>query len=275
MDNKNKEFVPNLESTRQQLKHLLDIPNTFTILLMQGDLATQRTGICYNLLADKKSVNVLNTGKHSEQAKIEISKHATAVEVASSESSGRITLGDDWQVEKTADVFHYCDAEPQEAFEFQSFPDGKIPENSVLVADMSLSLTQKQVDWSKFGVVYADATKQFGIKDLVIVIVRSDLLGKQKADTPSHLNWQAYNDNPADFSKTPTTWQIYLLGINIEYLTGLGGVTEISARARARSDLFHSLISQSGGVFSSPVDKKFRSKSNVLFRIGQNNEALE
>ena len=72
MDNKNKEFVPNLESTRQQLKHLLDIPNTFTILFMQGDLQTQRSGICYNLLADKKSVNVLNTGKHSEQAKIEI-----------------------------------------------------------------------------------------------------------------------------------------------------------------------------------------------------------
>ena len=79
---------------------------------MQGDLATQRSGICYNLLADKKTVNVLNTGKHSEQAISEISKHAAAVEVASSEASGRVTLGDDWQVDKNADVFHYTDAEP-------------------------------------------------------------------------------------------------------------------------------------------------------------------
>ena len=194
---------------------------------MSGDVATQRSGICYNLLGGNKQANVVTTGKYSEQAKSEIEKHAKVKEVASNAQHDRKTIGDDWQLEQGADIFHYCDVEPQEAFEFKSFPLDKVPDNQILVADMSLSLTTKQVDWSKYGVVYADASKQLGIPGLVIVIVRNDLIGKQKPDTPAHLNWQSYADNPSDFPKTPTCWQIYLLGLNIEYLYQLGGVSEL------------------------------------------------
>ena len=172
-------------------------------------------------------------------------------------------------------MLHYCDVEPQDGFEFKSFPVDKIPKNQILVADMSLSLSWKHVDWQNYGIVYADAQKQLGIPGLVIVIVRSDLIGKHKPDTPPHLNWQSYLDNPSDFPKTPTCWQMYLLGLNIEYLYQLGGVPELEARSRARSDLFYNLISQSGGVYSCEIDKKYRSRANVIFRIGSKNEALE
>ena len=176
-------------SARTQLQHLLDIPINYTIFFMSGDLATQRSGICYNLLGENKQANVVTTGKYSEQAKSEMEKHAKVKEVASNAQHDRKTIGEDWQLEQGADIFHYCDVEPQEAFEFKSFPLDKIPDNQILVADMSLSLTTKQVDWSKYGVVYADATKQLGLPGLVIVIVRNDLIGKQKPDTPAHLNW--------------------------------------------------------------------------------------
>ena len=149
--------------------------------------------------------------------------------------------------------FHYCDSESS-GFEFDSFPFGKIPDGQILVADMSESISTKPIDWSKHGVVYAGTKKQFGLDGLVITIVRNDLIGKHRKDTPMMLEWEAYAKSPNTFPTTPSCWSIYMCGLNLEYMLNLGGVNELNARARARSELIYKFIDESNGYYTNNVE---------------------
>ena len=137
---------------------------------------------------------------------------------------------------------------------------------------MTSTIAVRQIDWTRYGVVYAGTQDQMGPAGVVITIVRNDLIGKHRKDTPTMLQWETYTKAPNGFPVTPSCWSIYMCGLNLEYMINLGGVPELNARTKARSELLYRFIDKSNGYYSNNVDHSFRSQINVPFSVCQNEE---
>ena len=120
------------------------------------------------------------TGKYSRLAQAEGTKYCLTNEVVTpspKNESDSPTLQKGWNIMSGGQYFHYCDNEASSGFEFKEFPFDKVPNDQVLVADMSSSITTKHIEWSRYGVVYAGAQKQIGCEHLYFTAVRNDLIG--------------------------------------------------------------------------------------------------
>ena len=176
MSHRSKVFTTIAEKARSDLKTLLAVPDNFTIFMFQGGASLQFAAINYNLLSDgeQQTANYLTTGTWSAGAIKEAKKYCNANEVASNIPNGYKTLAssDEWNIAQDAKFFHFCDNETIQGFEFNNFPFDKIPEGQVLVSDMSSNFCTREIDWSKYGVVYAGAQKNVGPAGVTFVIVR-------------------------------------------------------------------------------------------------------
>lgn len=132
---------------------------------------------------------------------------------------------------------------------------------------MSSTITTKKIDWSKYGVVYAGVQDQIGPAGLVITIVRNDLVGKHRKDTPAVLQWESQAKSPDSLPATLPCWQVYMCGLNLDYMLSLGGVNEIAARARTRSDLMYRCLDSSKGYYINDVEPQYRSRINIPFSV--------
>lgn len=173
-----------------------------------------------------------------------------------------------WKIDSSAPYFVYVDNETANGFEFNNFPFEVIPEGMTLVADMSSNIASKPIDWSKYGVVYAGAQKNLGPSGMTIVVIREDLIGKHRADTPYMLEWKLFADSPVGFFNTPATWPIYVAGLNFKYMLKEGGIEVQTEKAKVRSHMLYSYIDSSSGYYVNVVDHKYRSRMNVVFTIG-------
>jgi phosphoserine aminotransferase len=174
-----------------------------------------------------------------------------------------------WHIDPEAAYFHYCDNETVHGVEFQEFPYDKVPSGQILVSDMSSNMCTRPIHWEKLGVVYAGAQKNVGPSGMTIVIVREDLIGHQDPKTPLMCDWRVMRDAPNQFHNTPACWPIYVAGLNIAHMkkNGLAYYTKL---AEKRSKLLYDTIDNSYGYYTNPVDKKYRSRMNIPFRVCQN-----
>lgn len=130
----------------------------------------------------------------------------------------------EWTIDKNAPYFSYVDNETVNGFEFNDFPFEVIPEGMELVCDMSSNITTKPIDWTKYGVVYAGAQKNLGPSGMTLVVVREDLLGKKRADTPVLCDWNCFANSQTQWYNTPASWPIYVAGLNFKHMLKEGGV---------------------------------------------------
>jgi phosphoserine aminotransferase len=141
-----------------------------------------------------------------------------------------------------------------------------IPETSVpLVADMSSTILSRPIDVSRFGVIYAGAQKNIGPAGLCIAIVRKDLLGRARAETPAMLNWQVAAEHDSMYN-TPPSFAIYLSGLVFEWLEALGGLEAMADMNRRKAGTLYALIDQSD-FYQNPVEPSSRSLMNVPFTL--------
>ena len=180
---------------------------------------------------------------------------------------------DQWQVDPEASYFHYCDNETIHGVEFNDFPFDKIPEGVTLVADMSSNFATRPIDWSKHGVVYAGAQKNLGPAGVCVVVVREDLVGNQRPDTPILFDWKLFRDAPTKFFNTPACYPIYVTGLNLAHMNkhGLQHYQDLAAR---RASLLYDYIDSTEGYYTNPVDPKNSSRTNIPFRV-KKDEKLE
>lgn len=185
--------------------------------------------------------------------------------------SGWTTLKDpsEWNIDQSAPYFVYVDNETANGFEFNDFPFEVIPEGQLLISDMSSNITTKPIDWTKYAAIYAGAQKNLGPSGMTLVVVREDLLGKKRADTPYMLDWELFANSPNQDFNTPATWPIYVAGLNFKHMIAEGGVPAQQAKAIARSEMLYAAIDGSDGYYVNSIDPKYRSRINVLFTIGE------
>lgn len=182
---------------------------------------------------------------------------------------------DKWNLDKEAAYFHYCSNETINGLTYFDFPYSAVPEGMPLICDMSSEFCSRPIDVKKYGVIYAGAQKNCGPAGNTIVLVRKDLIKKDKIlpITPAVINYATVNDAPEQMYNTPTTWSCYITGLYLEYMNNKG-LKFLEDMAIQRSKLLYDVIDNSGGYYVNKVEPAFRSRMNVVFQM-QKGEELE
>jgi len=262
MSHRGKEFVSIAAEAEADLRELMEIPNGYKVLFLQGGAAGQFSAVPQNLLRGRSLVDYVNTGSWSKKAIAEARKYAE-VNVAAEGGTGdpmTIPAQDAWRLSGEAAYVHYTPNETISGVEFGWVPDtGDVP----LVADMSSTILSRPVDVSRFGLIYAGAQKNIGPAGLTLVIVREDLIGDALPGVP--MVWDYARQAEADsMLNTPPTFAWYLAGLVFKWLKAQGGLTAMAEINRRKAEKLYAAIDGSG-LYRNPVDPACRSWMNVPF----------
>ncbi len=256
------------DEAKQDLRELLNIPENFQILLMQGGASAQFSLVPMNLLRDVSSADYIDTGHWSAKAIKEGSRYCRVNVAASAEASGyrAIPALDQWQLDKKAGYCHITSNETANGLQYPHFPSCFNNESVPLVADMTSDFLSKPIDFERFGLVYAGAQKNIGPAGLTIVVIREDLIREPMMTTPSAFSYKTINDNNGRFN-TPLTYGVYLAGLVFKHLKASGGLEQVQALGQQKSERLYQAIDQHG-FYSCEVEPAFRSTMNHCFTLG-------
>ena len=246
------------------LRKLMNIPDNYKVLFLQGGASTQFAAVPLNLMKTGKADYIVS-GQFSGKAQKEAMKYGDARIVASSKDANFsfIPATDKNTFNADADYVHVCFNNTIYGTKFPYIPDtGDIP----LVADMSSCIISEPVDVSKFGVIYAGAQKNMAPAGLTLVIVREDLLGNARPETPSMLDYKLMADNESMYN-TPPCYCIYIAKLVYEWILGLGGLEKMKEMNQKKANLLYDYL-DSQDYYIAPVQKESRSMMNVTFVTG-------
>ena len=253
-----------IQAAEADLRKLMNIPDNYKVLFLQGGASTQFASVPLNLLKTGKADYVVS-GQFSKKAYKEAQKYGDIKLIASSEDKNftyipKITKD---MVRPDADYVHVCYNNTIFGTKYPEIPEtGDV----TLVADMSSCIISEPVDVTKFGVIYAGAQKNMGPSGLTVVIVREDLLGNQREDTPTMLNWKEMADNDSMYN-TPPCYAIYVAGLVFKWVLGLGGLEKMKEINEKKAAILYDFL-DSSKLFKAVAEKEYRSMMNVTFVTG-------
>jgi phosphoserine aminotransferase len=269
--------------TKNEIRKFLNVPDNYRILLQQGGATMQYTACVKNLigLKPKKIANLMVTGMWSNQNYAEMKKHCNVNVVMNNWTDNECTKcvpQEQWNINPDASFFYFCTNETVHGFRFdlETFPWHLIPKDMPVVGDFSSNLGTEHVPWDKFGVVFAGAQKNLGPAGCTVIIIREDLLGHAEKDVPILCDWALHEKSPDTYYNTPAIFPMYVTGMNVSYMNQMGGVDYYMRLSLQKSQMLWECIDSSNGYYKSKiVDKAFRSRTNVIFRIAGGDKALE
>lgn len=264
VSHRSKAFVAVAEQAEADLRELMRIPGNYRVLFLQGGATGQFAAIPLNLTAPDSVVDFINTGAWSKKAIVEAKKYCQVNVVADEAASSYSTVPAAGSLRLTpgAAYLHYT---PNETIGGVEFPYVPATGDTPLVADMSSTILSRPIDVSQFGLIYAGAQKNIGPSGLCIVVVRDDLIGKARPDTPSIWDYAAMAKD-GSMLNTPPTFGIYVAGLVFKWLLGLGGLDAIGKRNHEKARRLYAAI-DSSGFYKNPVAVEARSWMNVPFTI--------
>ncbi len=253
-----------IKQTEADFRLLMNIPDNYKVLFLQGGASTQFAAIPLNLMKNKKADYIVS-GQFSGKAFKEAKKYGDAKCIATSEDKTfsyipEITPD---MVREDADYVHICYNNTIFGTKFADVPNVG---DKVLVADMSSCITSEPVDVTKFGVIYAGAQKNMAPAGLTVVIIREDLLGNAREDIPTMLDYKTMADNDSMYN-TPPCYAIYIAGLVYKWALENGGLTAMKERNEKKANLLYDFL-DSSSLFKATAEKKYRSMMNVCFVTG-------
>ncbi len=262
MSHRGKPFGSIAEQAEADLRELLSIPSNYKVLFLQGGATAQFAAIPFNLTRPDSTADYVNTGAWSKKA-IGEAKRYCKVNVAADAAADNYSSIPDlavWRLTPGAAYVHYTPNETIGGVEFLSVPDvGDVP----LVADMSSTILSRPIDVSRFGVIYAGAQKNIGPAGLAVVIVRDDLLGGARPDTPTVFDWTAMAGDHSMLN-TPASYSWYVAGAVFQWIKRQGGLPAMARLNSAKAEFLYAAIDGSG-FYRNPVRPDCRSWMNVPF----------
>jgi phosphoserine aminotransferase len=263
MSHRSAVFVDIAARAEADLRELLGVSDDYHVLFLQGGASTQFAGIPLNLTVASDTVDYIDTGSWSKKAIKEATKYCQVNVAASSEQSNydRIPDVDDWKLGRDAKYLHICANETIGGVQFQDYPDTAAP----LVADMSSDILSRPIDVSRFGLIYAGAQKNIGPAGLTVVIVKKDLCGQARSETPTTLDYALQADADS-MSNTPPTYTWYLAGLVFAWLKEQGGLKGMAAQNACKAGTLYTAI-ESSNFYHSPVEQSVRSTMNIPFTL--------
>lgn len=264
MSHRGKEFMSIAQQAEADLRELLNIPNTYKVLFLQGGASSQFGMVPMNLLRGGNEADYFNTGLWSKKAIAEARRYCQVNLPVDSEPNKFTSISDPStiQLNPRAAYVHYTPNETINGIEFNFIPDvGDKP----LVADMSSTILSRPLDVSKYGLIYAGAQKNIGPAGLTIVIIREDLADNPIANTPSMFKYKTHIDNRSMYN-TPPTYAWYIAGLVFKWLKDLGGLAEMGKRNQRKAEMLYAAIDNSE-FYNNPVAPAYRSWMNVPFTL--------
>ena len=261
MSHRSKMFIEIVENAKASLKRLMEIPDGYSILFLQGGASMQFSACALNLIQNKKAYYA-DTGSFANKAMKEAKRYGQVIELTSSKSNNYAFVPEITEVPQDAAYLHITTNNTIFGTQYNSLPDmGEVP----LVADMSSNILGKYYDTSKFSLIYAGAQKNMGPSGLTVVIIKDELLGRALDITPTMLDYKTMADAGSMYN-TPPTWSIYIASLVFDWVERQGGVKEIEKVNIQKANLIYDII-DNYGIFSPVARADSRSIMNLTMRL--------
>ena len=261
ISHRSKPFDDVMNKAKSLVKDLLDIPNGYSILFLQGGASLQFSMIPYNLMKINGSAVYLNTGTWASKAIKEAKKFGNVIVAADSSTSNFSAIPKNYNLPKEFDYFHCTSNNTIYGTQMKEFPSI----NGVMVCDMSSDIFSRKIDIQKFDVIYAGAQKNMGPAGTTLVIIKDEILGKTKREIPSMLNYNTHIEKDSMFN-TPPVFSIYVSMLTLKWLKNLGGISTIEKENQNKADLLYNEI-DNNSLFKGTAAKEDRSNMNVCFKL--------
>ncbi|MEG1996532.1 MAG: 3-phosphoserine/phosphohydroxythreonine transaminase [Oscillospiraceae bacterium] len=266
MSHRSKVYEEIINTCEASLREVMNIPDNYKVLFLQGGASSQFAMIPLNLMNKNNKADFVLTGQWAKKAFSEAKKFGNAVEVASSadKTFSYIPELDSSKFSKDADYFHICLNNTIYGTRFATLPQtGNVP----LVADVSSCILSEPIDVSKFGLLFAGAQKNMGPAGLTVVIIREDLIGNARQSTPTMFDYKIHADNDSMYN-TPPTYAIYIAKLVLDWIKNdIGGLDKMKEINDKKASMIYDFLDNSK-MFSATVFGDSRSIMNIPFVTG-------
>ena len=266
MSHRSKVYDTIIKEAEQDLRDLMNIPDNYKVIFLQGGASLLFAGVPMNLMKNGKAAYII-TGQWAKKAYQEAQMYGEAVAVASSADKTFSYIPDcsDLDIPEDADYVYICENNTIYGTKFPELPNTKGKE---LVADVSSCFLSEPVDVTKYGVIYGGVQKNVGPSGVQIVIVREDLIADGPAfkQTPTMMNWKVQADNDSLYN-TPPCYGIYVCGKVFKWIKKMGGLEAMKAHNEKKASILYNFLDQSK-LFKATVQGADRSLMNVPFITG-------
>ncbi len=262
MSHRSKEYQAIIDEAEALFREVMNIPDNYKVLFLQGGASTQFAMVPLNLGNKNKSADYVITGQWAKKAFAEAGRYLDAHAIASSadKTFSYLPKVDKSMLTPDADYVHITYNNTIYGTHYNTMPDFG---DTTVVTDMSSCILSEEVDISKFGLIYAGAQKNMGPAGVTVVIVRDDLIGNAMDFTPTMLNYQTHADNGSMFN-TPPTYGIYICKLVYEWIKNMGGVKVMHEKNVEKAKLLYDFLDNSK-MFKGTVVPEDRSLMNVPF----------
>lgn len=252
-------FVSVMEEARALVKEMLNVPDGYTVLFLQGGASTGFLITAYNMLSKEGKAAYLNTGTWAKNAIKEAKRLGPIDVVGSSEDKNFNYIPKGYEIPSDADYFHFTSNNTIFGTQVKDFPKTDVP----LVCDMSSDIFSRQIDVADFDIIYAGAQKNLGPAGSTLYIVKDEILGKVDREIPSMLDLKVHASKDSMFN-TPPVYPIYVAMLNLRHMVKNGGLAYYEQLANARAEMLYNEI-DSNPLFEGTAAKEDRSTMNVTF----------
>lgn len=266
ISHRSKHFAKIMETAIANIRKLLQLPEDYEILFLQGGARLQFALVPMNFLNGSKPADYIVTGSWGKMAVAQARElgEAHAIWNGEKESFVRLPKQDEFTVNPRAAYVHFTSNETIQGLQFPKEPDaGKVP----LICDCSSDFLSRPIDVPRYGMIYAGAQKNAGPAGVTIVILRKDLLQQAREDIPQMLSYRAHAEAGC-LLNTPPVFAVYMVKLVTDWLVrDIGGLDKMAEINKKKANLLYDVIDQSGGFYQGCVQPEGRSLMNVTFRL--------
>lgn len=255
------EFVEVMNTARNLVLELLNLENKgYQVLFLHGGASMQFPMTAQNLLETKAAF--LTTGRWSENALKEAKNFGKTVEVASSKDKNYSYIPENYPIPEDADYFHCTSNNTIYGTQIRDFPETEVP----VVCDMSSDIFSRQLDFSKFSLIYAGVQKNIGPASLALVVVKESILGRVSRKIPSIFDYQLLIERESMFN-TPPVFSVYVSMLTLQWLKDLGGIPAIEKKNTEKAGILYRELDRNSAFKPRISRKKDRSAMNITFDL--------
>ena len=263
ISHRSKNFVAVVEKTEALIRDLLNVPQNYSVIFLQGGASLEFVMVAMNLMKqDGGKAAYLDTGTWSSKAIKEAKRFGEVTVVDSSKDKNYNYIPKGYDIPAGMDYFHCTSNNTIYGTQMKDFPNAG---DALMVCDMSSDIMSRKVNVEDFDLIYAGAQKNMGPAGATVVIVKNDILGKTGRDLPSYLDYQIHIDKESMFN-TPPVFSIYVMMLTMEWLKKNGGVEWIEEVNRQKAELLYNEIDRNP-LFKGAAEVEDRSTMNACFLL--------
>ncbi|MBI2279231.1 MAG: 3-phosphoserine/phosphohydroxythreonine transaminase [Bacteroidetes bacterium] len=265
ISHRSKDFIAVMDKAKALVKELLNVPDGYSILFLQGGASLGFLQVPFNYMKVNGKAAYVNTGVWATKAQKEAKGFGEVLEIASSKDKNFSYIPKSYQIPGDADYLHITSNNTIFGTQFKNFPVSRIP----MIADMSSDIFSRKIDVSQFDMIYAGAQKNMGPAGTILFIVKDSSLGKTGREIPTMLDFRSHIKGESMFN-TPPVFAVYVSMLTLQWLKDNGGVEWMEKTNQQKADLMYGEIDRNP-LFEGTANKTDRSNMNATFVLKDEN----